>query len=71
MVLEAVGSKLTEDQTLGMMAALWGFLAKALSGPAMTLFRGADDLNGFDACRRVIVYITSGKGIHLEDLRRT
>ena len=70
MIFRAVVAKMSEDQNLGMSASIWGFMAKALSGPAKTIFEGSDDLNGLDAWRRVIVFISSGKGIQLEDMRR-
>ena len=68
--MQAVGTRLTEEQVQIVNASLWGFLAKSLSGPAQTIFNGAPVLNGLDAWRRVIVYISSGKCIRLDNLRR-
>ena len=70
LVFKAVGDRMTEDQIYNMASCIWGFLAKALSGPAMNISNGAEDLNGLDAWRRVVGYITSGKGVQLEDMRR-
>ena len=48
---------------------LWGFLSNAVSAEADTVYKGAEDLNGFDAWRRLIRYITHGAGIRLEMMR--
>ena len=68
--LRAVGTRLTEEQVQIVNASIWGFLAKAVSGPAQTIFNSAEVLNGLDAWRRVIVFISSGKNIMLDNLRR-
>ena len=39
LIFRAVGSKMTEDQILGVNASIWGFMAKALTGPAKTISR--------------------------------
>ena len=53
-----------------MNAAIWGFVAASVSGSANTLRMGADRLNGLDAWRRVARYISHGKKVHAETLRR-
>ena len=66
----AVGLKMTNEQVILVNAAIWGFLAAAISGPAEVLFKGADVLNGLDAWRRIIRSIDHGKAVRLETLRR-
>ena len=51
-------------------AAIWGFIDAAVSGSADTLFMGADRLNGLDGWRRVTRYISHGKKVYQETLRR-
>ena len=41
-----------------------------MSAEADTIFRGAEDLQGIDAWRRIIRYIDHGKSIKLEQMRR-
>ena len=48
----------------------WGFLSNCVSAEADTIFRGAEDLQGIDAWRRIIRYIDHGKSIKLEQMRR-
>ena len=67
--LQAVGTKLSEEQVQVVNASIWGFLAKAVSGPAQTIFNSAETLNALDAWRRVIVFISQGKEIRLDNLR--
>jgi len=50
-------------------AAIWGFLAGCLSGPADTHFKKADDCNGLDAWRRVMRVIDGGLPHKLEEIR--
>ena len=45
----AVGSRLTYGQVVILNAAIWGFLAAAVSGSAETLFNRALRFNGLDA----------------------
>ena len=70
MVFRAVGDRMTEDQIYNMNSCIWGFTAKARGGPAKNRVDGAKDLNGLDAWTRIVAYITSGKGVQLEDMRR-
>ena len=67
---QAVGAKLTEEQQMVMNGQLWGFLSAAVSGSADTLFKGADALQGIDAWRILTRYISQGKDIRIEALRR-
>ena len=48
---------------------MWSFLARCLSGAALTMFKEADKTCGLDAWRRVVRVIDSGCLHHLEDLR--
>ena len=47
---------------------VWGFLSNCVSAEADTIFRGAEDLQGIDAWRRIIRYIDHGKSIKLEQI---
>ena len=67
---QAVGSKLTEEQQMIINGQIWGFLSSAVSGSADTLFKGADSLQGIDAWRILTRYISQGKDIRIETLRR-
>ncbi len=67
--IEAVGSKLTEEQVLTTNAALWGFLSACVSGTAETIFKNGETLNGLDAWRRITRYIEHGRSMRLENLR--
>ena len=66
----AVGAKLTDEQQMFVNSQIWGFIAAAVSGSADTLFKGADDLQGVDAWRILTRYISQGKDIRIEQLRR-
>ncbi len=48
----------------------WGFLVAAVSGSAGTLFKGAATLQGIDAWRVLTRYISQGRDIRIETLRR-
>ena len=67
---EAIGAKLTDEQQMVMNGQLWGFLSASVSGAAETLFKGADVLQGIDAWRIITRYISQGKDIRIETLRR-
>ena len=47
----------------------WGFLSNAVSAEADTVYKGADDRNGFDAWRRLTRYITHGASTKLKMMR--
>ncbi len=49
--------------------AIWGFLSSALSGKAQLVFEGTEDLNGFDAWRRLMQHIHQGENVHKGQLR--
>ncbi len=49
--------------------AVWGFLSSALTGKAQLFFEGTDDLNGFDAWRRIMQHIHQGENVHKGQLR--
>ena len=63
------GTAMTADLLESANGQLWGFMSNAVSAEADTIFKGADDLNGFDAWRRLIRYITHGASIKLEMMR--
>jgi hypothetical protein len=69
-VEEATAGFLHDDQRMALNAGLWGFLAGSLSGTAETMFMGAEQLNGLDACPRVARQISHGESVRLETLRR-
>ena len=48
---------------------IWGFLSNCVAAEADTVFKGALDLQGFDAWRRILRYISHGHGIQLEQMR--
>ena len=48
---------------------IWGFLSNCVAAEADTIFKGADDLQGIEAWRRIIRYIDHGKSIKLEQMR--
>ena len=50
-------------------SAIWGFLSNCLSGDALVIFQQAADLAGFDAWRRLMRLIDSGRAIRLEQIR--
>jgi hypothetical protein len=68
-LLRAVQGQMTEEQLDTINAAVWGFLSGCLSSEAEAVFKRAEELNGFDAWRRVCRYIDHGRGIRLEALR--
>ena len=45
-------------------------MSNCVSAEADTICRGAEDLHGIDAWRRIIRYIDRGKSIKLEQMRR-
>ena len=49
---------------------MWGFLSNCVSAEADTIFRGAEDLRGIDAWRRLVRQVDHGRGIRREMLRR-
>jgi hypothetical protein len=60
------GTAMTADLLESADGQLWGFMSNAVSAEADTILKGADDINGFDACRRLIRYITHGANIKFE-----
>ena len=66
----AASSKLGRERVIVLNAAIWGFISAGVSAPAETMFMGADRLNGLDGWRRLRNYISHGKKVHLETLRR-
>ena len=50
-------------------AQIWGFLSNCVAAEADTVFKGALDLQGLDAWRRILRYISHGHGIQLEQMR--
>ena len=67
----AVGNTLSAHQQLNLNSAIYSFLAIAVSGEANIIFRGAEEMNGFDAWRRIVRYIEHGRPIRLQNLRTT
>ena len=62
-------SAMTGHEAVLMSQQVWGFLSQCLTGNAFEYFRGADELNGFDAWRRLILIIEEGRPRLLEELR--
>ena len=69
-MFEAVTSHyMRPAQQAAVTTQIWSFLARCLSGAALTMFKEADKTCGLDAWRRVVRVIDSGCLHHLEDLR--
>ena len=64
------GSTMTPVLLDSLNNQMWGFLSNCVSSEADTIFKGADDLQGIDAWRRIVRYIDHGKSIKLEQMRR-
>ena len=64
----AVGNTSSAHQQLNLNSAICSFLAIAVSGEANIIFRGAEEMNGFDAWRRIVRYIEHGRPIRLQNL---
>jgi len=60
---------MSSAQQAALCTQMWSYLARCLSGAALTMFKEADKTNGLDAWRRVVRVIDSGSVHHLEDLR--
>jgi len=70
MLVQAIGSKLTDEQQMIMNGQLWGSLSASVSGSADSLFKGAGALQGVYAWRIRTRYILQGKVLRIETLRR-
>ena len=64
------GSSMTPMLLDSLNNQMWGFISNCVSSEADTIFKGADDLQGLDAWRRIVKYIDHGKSIKLEQMRR-